>query len=951
MICRACDASNAPGASVCTRCTAALDPSCASCGARLPDFATELCISCRTEQMPEMDAEDLFPSLDEATTITEPRKFSLTPRFTGRKEAIARLEKAFRDTRDLSELSFLVVTGEPGMGKSRTIGELRRILGESDPDVRFLVGSADASAQAYGAFATLLARRFRIASSDPPEEIHEKIIAGVGEVLPAARVTEVAHLIAHLMRIPFAQSPVVTPLAESPQQLETRTFIALRRFLETDARKAPLVLCIENLELCGPETVNLIHYLAAGLASAPVMLLGTARTALFERHPTFGEGEVPLVRIELDALTDGEAAELLRELCRPIQGEVPQLLVDHATGLGGSPRALYELIRFLLESAVIVPSGPESFRVDRDRLAEIGLPATHEDLVAERVRLMPRPERDVLEKAAVVGETCWLDSIVALVRTSDLQSQDPDGPTLAAIAAAGDHTRVKAAQTLARLVESEWLVEVDSSTVPGEREYRFAYPYLFTAVYEGIEPAVARRYHRIVAQWLELRPEGRAALAQEDVGRHLELAGDAQGAANRYRRAADAARKNFFNDRAIRLYAHALECLREQDLAARIHLWHDLGSVYELTGDYEAALGAFERMLRLAWVVASRTKAAVAFNKMGRVWRRKGDLKLALEYLERGQELFEQAGDARGIAGSLDDIGAVLYLLGRYDEAYEKVTAGLARRGKGGDKRSIAHSLSNLGNIQKDRGRFVEAKNCHEEALELRRQIGDRAGVIASLNNLAVLAYEHGDYAKARRGWEQALSEAEEIGALPLQALALANLGELALAEERFEESRRRLDEGLEIAEDIDDRRLQVEATRNLALLEHAAGDASRARELAHHAHEIASSAGLRDNEGRALLTLGEVFGGTLFDAEKTQESPADGEAPVAEDYYQRGVDLLREIGNESEVARGLERFGRYKIEHGDVERGKQMLREALEIFKRLGMKQGSEVEKVLAAV
>src|SRR5262249_32659468 len=67
-------------------------------------------------------------------------------------------------------------------------------------------------------------------------------------------------------------------------------------------------------------------------------------------------------------------------------------------------------------------------------------------------------------------------------------------------------------------------------------------------------------------------------------------------------------------DRATRLYAAALGCLGQGDLASRIHLWHDLGSVFQLKGDHDSALGAFERMLRLAWVVASRTKAAVAFN-------------------------------------------------------------------------------------------------------------------------------------------------------------------------------------------------------------------------------------------------------------------------------------------------------------------------------------------------
>ncbi|HLU65430.1 MAG TPA: tetratricopeptide repeat protein, partial [Kofleriaceae bacterium] len=513
-------------------------------------------------------------------------------------------------------------------------------------------------------------------------------------------------------------------------------------------------------------------------------------------------------------------------------------------------------------------------------------------------------------------------------------------------------TRASAATAMAHLIEREWVVEVEASSVPGERELRYAYPYLWSTVYDGIDPDRRRAYHRVVAQYLELRPEGRAAMAQEDVARHLELAGDASGAAARYRRAADFARQSFFNERAIRLYSQALACLGEADLAQRIHLWHDLGSVYELKGDYEAALGGFERMLRLAWVCASRTKAAVAFNKMGRVWRRKGDLKLALEYLERGLELFEQADDHRGIAGSLDDIGSVLYLLGRYDQAYEKVTQGLARRGRGGDKRSIAHSLSNLGNIQKDRGRFPEALNCHREALEIRRAIGDRAGVIASLNNLGVLAFERGDYAEAREGWEQALTEAEDIGALPLQALALCNLGELALGEDRAEEARRRLEEAQGIAQEVDDRRLQVEATRNLALLEHAAGDGPRARQLALRAYQVAASAGLRDHEGRALLTLGQVFRGTaLMDDEKTVEVERPGEPPMADTYFARGVELLRQIGNESELARGLERYGRYKIERGDTGDGVALLREALAIFSKLGMKERLEVEKVLAAV
>ncbi|HUH04770.1 MAG TPA: tetratricopeptide repeat protein, partial [Kofleriaceae bacterium] len=589
---------------------------------------------------------------------------------------------------------------------------------------------------------------------------------------------------------------------------------------------------------------------------------------------------------------------------------------------------------------------------DEGKLNGMTLPTNYEAVVEARLAVMDETERDLIQRAAVVGEVFWLDALVSLVRVSALETNDPDGPTLAEIAAAGDHTRVSVAQALTKLVEREWIVEVAESSVPGEREYRFAYGHLWDHVYDAIKESDRRGYHTMVARWLELRPEGRGPLAQEDVAEHLEQAGETVAAAARYRRAAQAARGKFLNDKAIRLYARALTCLAEHDLAARIHLWHDLGSVYELKGDFEAALGAFERMLRLAWVAASRSKAAVAFNKMGRVWRRKGDLKLALEYLQRGAELFEQAGDARGIAGSHDDIGQVMYLTGNYDAAFEHVTKGLARRGKGGDKRSIAQSLSNLGNIQKDRGLFAEAENCHQEALELRRQIGDRAGMITSYNNLAVLAFERGDFAAARRGWHEALTEAEDIGALPLQALALSNLGELALMEGHQDEARRRLDEALEIADEIDDARLLVEATRNLAQLEKDCGHSERARELAAHAHDVAAGAGLRDNEGRALLTLASVWSANLFDADETVQDALDqASVPKAEEFFRRGIELMREIGNESELARGIEQYGRYKIERGEIGAGKDLLREALAIFSRLGMPRSADVEKVLQAV
>jgi tetratricopeptide (TPR) repeat protein len=890
-----------------------------------------------TEQTPTFEPADLGAGdgfgegEGERTVITAATPYDLRPKFTGRAQGIQQLQELIDNAWKQNQLAFAVVIGEPGMGKSRMVGESVTRLKSQYPNLHVLQGIADENAHAYGPIARALTVRFGLQPGEDPAESRDKIQAGVAEVVQASRVTEIAHLVAHLLRVPFDDSPVTTPLLDSPQRLEARLFMALKRLLTAEAEKHPVIVIVENLELCGTDTINFLQYLAAGLRENRVAILCTATADVWKRHAAFGEGEVPPTKIELGPLSAQESEQLLRELCKQLS-EVPAKLVVHVKTLGGSPRAIHELVRLLLESDVIAREG-YLWRLDPQKLAAMTLPKSYEELVAARLRVMEATERRVLEMAAVVGETSWLDAIIALER-SNQPITDPDGPTLSQIAASGDHSRISVVATIGKLVEREWIVEVPQSSVSGEREIRFAYPNLWTIVYKSIDEVRRRGYHAVVARWLELHPEGRSPSVQEEVGRHLALAGHPRDAALRYRRAAEAARTQFANERAIRLYDRALACIGEHDPSMRIFLWHDLGSIYELIGDFEAALGAFERMLRLSWVAASKTKAAVAFNKMGRVWRRKGDLKLALEYLERGLELFRGASDARGIAGSLDDIGKTLQMLGRYDEAHAKITEALARRGKRGDKRAIATSLSRLGDVQHDRGHYESAYNCHKEAYDLRKQAGDRWGCVVSQNNLAALAFELGDIAEARATWLAALPESEAIGALPLEGLILTNLGEVALVESKLDEARTRLENALEIIEDIDDRGLESECCRHLATLEKLQGQPSAAREHAERALEVAKKSGLREKEAQAYMTLGDVLSASLYDAEDAQSATTD--AAVA---YGKAIEVLKQIGNEAALGKALFAFGRYKAETGSVAAGKDMLRDAITLFAKLGLK------------
>ena len=49
-----------------------------------------------------------------------------------------------------------------------------------------------------------------------------------------------------------------------------------------------------------------------------------------------------------------------------------------------------------------------------------------------------------------------------------------------------------------------------------------------------------------------------------------------------------------------------------------------------------------------------------------------------------------------------------------------------------------------------------------------------------------------------------------------------------------------------------------------------------------------------------------------------------------------------------AELAVGLERYGRFSVEHGDTQRGKLLLTEAQGIFSRLGMRAGDQLRRVI---
>ena len=275
---------------------------------------------------------------------------------------------------------------------------------------------------------------------------------------------------------------------------------------------------------------------------------------------------------------------------------------------------------------------------------------------------------------------------------------------------------------------------------------------------------------------------------------------------------------------------------------------------------------------------------------------------MALEYLERGLELFEQAGDTRGIAGSLDDIGQVLWLLGALRRGARPLGGGAGDaaaprrrrvdRGVAGQHRQHRAPPRPL-----RRGRGLLSRGAR--AARARSAIGPASPQCD--NGLGVLAFQRGDIdgAHAHLGGGARRGRAHRRAAAAGAAACRTSARRRALGSQRGE-ARTRFDAALALARDLDDKRIlsRDRAPPRPARCSRAATPRARSS-TASAALEIAETAGIRVDVGRALVALGR---GARRDAVR-RHRPRRAAAPRS--FFERGVTLFREIGNEAELAVG----------------------------------------------
>jgi class 3 adenylate cyclase len=312
--------------------------------------------------------------------------------FVGRQAELGALLGAAEKMRD-GEPSVFAIRGDAGTGKTRLVAEFRERVGS---DVQWLEGRAYPYAQniPYAPIIDLLSRSWSIEERDSQATVRAKLEAGLAALLPT--LGEVLPLFLHLYHLPQTEGVVI-----ERQAFQERLLAAMRQLLTALARRAPTVVCVQDLHWADNSTVILLNGLAEDL-HAQVLLLSNYRPGY---TPPSAATE-----LELRELSPRQTAELLTSL---LEGKPPEALTRFIEERSdGNPFYVEEVVNSLVETGVLQRES-QGWTLIRS-LAEAGVPATVTGVIAARIDRLDELRRRILRHAAVVGRE-FLYAIVAQV--------------------------------------------------------------------------------------------------------------------------------------------------------------------------------------------------------------------------------------------------------------------------------------------------------------------------------------------------------------------------------------------------------------------------------------------------------------------------------------------------------------------------------------------------------
>jgi predicted ATPase len=378
---------------------------------------------------------------------------------------------------------------------------------------------------------------------------------------------------------------------------------------------------LEDIHWADDNSLDLVQHLTQQCAHIRLFIVALTRPNFFEARPDWGKSLDFHRLLALRALSRSDSRQLVREILRHVP-EVPHVLEETVIGSAdGNPFYVEEIIKMMIENGVIT-KGDSAWHVIPSRLVETRVPPTLTGVLQARLDRLSHEERQLLQRASVVGRTFWDQIFVYL---------GPDGGE------AADPTQIEEnARLLEKLRRREFIYQRDTETFAGTREYTFKHALLHEVTYESVLRSKRRVYHRQTAEWLVENSGQRVEEYAGLIASHYEQAGQESTAAGWYCRAGKQAQETYVSDTAISHYRKALTLFshspEEVPGTDKIPVYFGLGTLLREKAQFNESRDYFNLMRETAEKIGRKVDQIHALNGLARVYERLGDYHAALGY-------------------------------------------------------------------------------------------------------------------------------------------------------------------------------------------------------------------------------------------------------------------------------------------------------------------------------
>jgi DNA-binding SARP family transcriptional activator/TolB-like protein/class 3 adenylate cyclase len=564
---------------------------------------------------------------------------SLTP-FVGREEEIELLLRRWGSILN-AETRMVLVTGEPGIGKSRlAVAFQERLRGQLHSCIQFFCSPNNRESPLYP-----LIRQLENSAGFERNDSGDVKSAKLLSMMRARGPTndEDAGLLAELLSLP---PPLGWVSVQLPARLKRRrTFEALLRQLDATIARSPTLLVFEDIHWADPTTLELLDLMSRP-AQRRLMILATFRPE-FDAPWT---GQAHVSKLTLSRLDRRETIALVQESVGDRQ--LPQHLIEEiADRTEGVPLLVEELSKAILETGLRVETA-----ISRPVR---GVPITLQGSLMARLDRLDPVSREVAQIGSVIGREFSYDLIAATC----------------------EYTAVVLQSALDQLVTSG--LAFLRGAVPNS-VYVFKHGLVHEVVYSTLLRSKRQQLHAVVADALErLYPEI-VEQQPELVAHHLAAAGRAKSALTYWQFAIERELRTSAYREAIGHCTTALQAAETLEPGAeqlRQQLWLHLQQGVALTASLgpsdPAMLPTFHRASEISDQLKDDRSLACSLLGLWAHHNARANLKTALELSQRilmvGETCDEDAFRVQGHATSL----TVSYKMGALEAAWEHFERGM----------------------------------------------------------------------------------------------------------------------------------------------------------------------------------------------------------------------------------------------------------------------------------